>query len=80
MSYCRFGRDSDVYMYPSALGGITCCSCKLSPVADDWRRDSQLFSYEDALAHLQEHLKAGHLVPQCAIDRLKEEIEGSDTP
>lgn len=29
MSYCRFV-ESDVYMYPSCNGGITCCLCKFS--------------------------------------------------
>ena len=78
MSYCRFGRDSDVYMYPSALGGITCCACKLNPIADGLWWGSQSFSHRDALLHLQAHLEAGHLVPQCAIDRLEEEIEGGE--
>jgi len=29
MSYARFGKDSDVYIYQHINGKLTCCSCKL---------------------------------------------------
>ena len=28
MAYCRFGRDSDVYVY-AIEGGVECCRCRL---------------------------------------------------
>lgn len=30
MSYCRFGKDSEVYLYHSINGGWECCSCRLT--------------------------------------------------
>jgi len=67
MSYCRFS-DGDVYMYPSGKGIIECCACRLPG------GDFRLFSTkQDALDHLMWHKRAGHKVPQHAIDRLKRE-------
>ena len=76
MSYCRFGKDSDVYMYADSLtGSITCCACQLNPISDGLWFGSQTFDHIGALAHLQEHIEAGHLVPEYAIKRLKKEIK-----
>jgi len=30
MSYCRFGEDSDVYIYAHVGGGFECCACGLA--------------------------------------------------
>lgn len=77
MSYCRWGTDSDVYVYGTQfydkdrgriIDVILCCDCKLSSAADDY--------YEtpgDMLAHLLEHRKLGHKVPESALERLREE-------
>jgi hypothetical protein len=32
MALCRFGNDSDLYVYYSIYGGIICCRCSLIPV------------------------------------------------
>ncbi len=66
MSYCRFGDDSDVYMYPNTDGTIDCCACRLG---------GGRYTIAEALDHLEEHQGVGHVVPQHAIDRLKREIE-----
>lgn len=66
MSYCRFGDESDVYMYPANTNEIWCCACQLEP--------ERLLTQEEALEHLEEHRGVGHQVPQHAIERLKREI------
>jgi hypothetical protein len=74
MSYCRFS-DGDVYMYPTNRG-IECCACRLTHKnANYGLYENKLFDTgEEALAHLKEHINAGHKVPKYATDRLKEEI------
>ena len=79
MSYCRFGPDSDVYIYVVhwATGGqryLACSGCKLAahwtlPVTF-WLRPGEM------LAHLQAHRDAGHQVPEMAVVRLKAEAAG----
>lgn len=67
MSYCRFSKDSDVYMYAHYQGGIDCCACRLEG------RSVRLSDVVDALEHLQQHVDAGHKVPSYAVDQLAEE-------
>jgi hypothetical protein len=44
MSYCRFSKNSDVYLYPSVNGGIVCCSCSLSPLTNTiWTKGGDTF-------------------------------------
>ena len=68
MSYCRFGDDSDVNMYPTGENEICCCACQL--------KKGGTYNQEEALEHLEHHRVAGHMVKQHAIDRLKREIRG----
>lgn len=69
MSYCRFGNDSSVYIYPHAHGYIVCGYCRLEKNFGD-----VLFhNYSDAIDHLQEHKKMGGKVPKYALDELKKE-------
>lgn len=79
MSYCRFS-NGDVYMYPT-INGIECCACKLTKMKYYEKNgitigmhSNVLFdTSEQAMLHLEEHIKAGHSVPKYAIERLKEE-------
>jgi hypothetical protein len=32
MAYCRFGENSDVYLFGSMNGGYECCACRLAPL------------------------------------------------
>jgi hypothetical protein len=71
MSYCRFGHDSDVFVYASGDNVFTCCVCKLA--RDDmgeWEHGG-----EAILEHLEKHRQAGHKVPQYAIDILRAELD-----
>ena len=72
MSYARFG-DGDVYVWAdSFLGGIRCQACRL---LNDWPSGAWFENRSEMLAHLAEHKKAGHKVPQHAIERLEREIK-----
>jgi len=72
MSYVRFGEEgSDVYVYSHAYGGFVCDMCRLEE--ENWTFVAM--SRSGMIAHLREHIAAGHVVPECAIERLEEEIE-----
>jgi hypothetical protein len=72
MSYCRFGwGGSDVYVYEDVSLGIYCCGCALTPggfIAGNPGADH--VAADVMVAHLKEHRRAGHTVPQHAIDSL----------
>lgn len=108
MSYCRFGEDSDVYIYAHVGGGFECCACSLAErqksifttglPEDDPRK--KLFgdlkpceecggegcdkcmmpgsvrynTRTELIAHVQDHIDAGHNVPYDVIERLQEEL------
>lgn len=63
MSYVRFGQDeSDVYVYPTEIGtrrAVHCCCCL------------NAYTTSDAVAHLQEHLAAGDVVPEYVIPNIE---------
>lgn len=69
MSWARLGSDSDVYVYDDVQYGPTCLWCPLAA------GERQSFPSLVALhVHLTEHLRAGHKVPQSALDSLIEDI------
>lgn len=72
MSYARFGwNGSSVYVFLCVSGHLECCACSLG---DKWE-----FRTTDAmLAHLDEHVAAGHTVPADCIERLKAHREEND--
>lgn len=82
MSYCRVSPNSDVYMYDSGYGKIDCDWCDLTErkAPGFFPPTVTLTSREEAMNHLLEHRKAGHLVPQYAIDRLQNEIDNKEPP
>lgn len=70
MSYCRFGDDSDVYMFPSN-DGIVCWACSM--IAKD-----TAIIFKDKIAaylHLLSHKDYDDKVPDYAIRDLKVEIK-----
>lgn len=75
MSYCRFGYDSDVYMYPHAGGYIECCLCCL-PDRNGVRHAKNLVfdKRSEAIDHLREHIKEGDMVPNYAVERILVEM------
>lgn len=67
MSYARFGCDgSDVYVYASGDGVVTCCGCSLG---DSWN-----FALREMVAHLREHEARGDHVPKYVFERLEREL------
>lgn len=74
MSYVRFGKDSDVYVYGAALD-LECCGCSLL------QDNKSLFggfyntnSRSAMIEHLKLHKRRGDKVPPRVFKRLKEEI------
>jgi hypothetical protein len=72
MSYCRFGPESDLYVYLDCAGYLCCCACQLDghPTA---------FQTTEALIdHVREHIQIGHKVPPDLIDKLTIDAEETD--
>ena len=68
MSYCRFG-ESDAYLIRHCGGGWCCYTCRINRGID-----RNIKTRKGVLAHFLAHRKAGHKIPQHAIDRIKAEI------
>ncbi|HEX2211024.1 MAG TPA: hypothetical protein VHG93_25295 [Longimicrobium sp.] len=66
MAYCRFGRDSDVYVY-DVEDGVECCWCRLRK-GRQWLRAR---THEAMIHHLLVHRTAGHKVPEEALEELR---------
>lgn len=69
MSYARWGLASDVYVFAHYLGYVDCCDCVLGHPGD-------LHSAADVVAHMREHVAAGHRVPAHLLD--ESEYDPSD--
>lgn len=81
MSYCRFSKDSDMYVFNHVDGYLTCFACKLNgpgehKVRDDWDvHEKRVYKRNQImLEHCLQHEKVGHKVPKRLIKRLKEEM------
>ncbi len=81
MSYCRFAKEeykigeftipkSDVYVFEHEFGGIVCCGCIFHPN----EAYPRFGTYSGMIAHLKEHIKAGHTVPDHVIPTLEKII------
>ena len=73
MSYARFGRDSDVYVFLHVNGFFECCGCVFGGEAGRY-----LTSTADVIKHLEQHKAKGHKVPDDAILDLQKEAEEND--
>jgi hypothetical protein len=74
LSYCRFGNDSDVYLYEHINDFIQCCACRLTAATEHGFDNRNFKTVWEAHAHLVEHQKAGHKVPKYALKRLRGEM------
>lgn len=61
MSYARFSEHSDVYVFATFGGYVECCACAFGGSAC-------LYSAPEVIAHMQEHVDAGHKVPVRLLD------------
>jgi hypothetical protein len=72
MSYCRWSERSNVYVYDDVSGGTTCCGCALN------RGSLNVATHAEMVAHLREHIAAGHLVPDDVIPELEATPDDDD--
>jgi len=74
VAYCRFGKDSDVYVFQAEDGSYICCGCDFDggPVPNEGY-GLAFSSPGQLLKHLLAHQAAGHQVPEKALERLAEE-------
>ena len=77
MSYCRFGDDSDVYLYPHVNGHFECCACRLMGLEKGlaMHKSKKMTNLSEVLVHLTKHKKKGHKVPDSALGRVLDELE-----
>ncbi len=70
MAYCRFAHDSDAYIFEDTRGGLTCCGCRLGGRTTDFNCALRT----EMLAHMDEHRKEGHRIPDDAIEELRADL------
>jgi hypothetical protein len=75
MSYARWSRESDVYVFLHTGGYLDCCGCHL---ANNNRGGFQAYKTKIMLRHLKEHQKAGHDVPDYCIEGLQLDAKKND--
>ena len=69
MSYCRFTRGvSDLYIINTSYGVIQCLGCPL-------HGSVSIETRTEMIAHVKEHIEAGHLVPPYVLQRLERELK-----
>jgi hypothetical protein len=54
-------------------GGKGCSGCMMN-------NDVHFDTHAEAIAHLEEHRAAGHVVPEYAFERLRQEMKAADQP
>ena len=75
MSYCRMGKDSDLYVLHAGYG-FECVNCKLQPKYQGYGMHMSTVrkTRKQMIKHINQHIEAGHKVPERAISRLNNEI------
>lgn len=71
MSFARFGRHSDVYVFEDANGCYACLKCKSTPP------EFRCATAPEMVAHLREHQRRGDKVPPEAIVEIEQENQAS---
>ena len=77
MAYSRF-TDSDIYIYSHVGGWIECAACWLNERLDEYSLFSMSEEIHDdghLITHVQEHIKAGHDVPEGLLLEILEDKE-----
>jgi len=64
MSYCRFGPESDVYIYSTGKY-LVCDTCKIKG-----DKSFATLKYSRMVLHLEEHEALGHKVPKKVSEEL----------
>lgn len=68
MAYCRFGCESDVYLFYNVGEYYDCCGCSLKKFGS-----TEMHSITEVIKHLKEHIKKGDIVPEHAFKQLESE-------
>ena len=67
MAHARLGPGSDVYVYATRDGTFVCADCLIGT-------DFERFPTAEAIiAHLEEHVAKGDLVPEGVIEDIRQE-------
>ena len=74
MAYCRFGDDSDLYMYSSITGGYQFHLANDTALGER-DVDFAVRTAEEALHRLKRMKTQGYKIPDYAIERLAKEIQ-----
>jgi len=76
MSYCRAGKDSDLYVIANKDNdGYECMACQLVSDENDRFRSYHAGHASKMLEHLRNHLVQGHKIPHYTFDRLHDDAE-----
>jgi len=72
MSYARFTKDSDVYVFLNMSGRLECWGCGIAVAAPRcWARGYVTFDSTQAMVdHLARHAAAGDRVPEHVVPEL----------
>lgn len=86
MSYARFSKFSDVYIFHNGGGWLECCGCRFEtkfldePQIDifgiEWDvevSNYKAFTPQDMIDHVKKHKRAGDKVPTRVVKRIKAE-------
>lgn len=82
MSYCRWGPESDVYIYATVDNGpIVCCGCRFQPVNEHdnypWNDNYETTDPFEMIGHAIDHEFSGDKVPAKVFHRLwREFVDG----
>ena len=72
MAYSRFS-NSDIYIYSHVGGWIECAACWLNEGSDEYSLFSMSEEIHDdvhLMAHVREHIKAGHDIPEGLLEEI----------
>jgi hypothetical protein len=70
MSYARWSDRSDLYVYLDVRGFLNCCCGPMSdrtPIGFDFRTETTA----EMIAHIEEHIRNGDLVPDTLVPKLQ---------
>jgi hypothetical protein len=71
MAYSRFF-DSDIYIYPHVDGYIECCACWLNEKLETglFGLSEKIDNDQDLEKHIDEHILAGHDIPEGLLEEI----------
>jgi len=74
MAYCRFARNSDLYLFADTSGGLTCCGCQLVSPPGTNGKSFRCGTRSEMIGHIEDHRAAGHRIEQGVVEELREEL------